>query len=459
MPNLANVPPLDGPANRYTPTPGFDVGFGASTHPYMRFQTHQQQQAFLNQQRSHVLAGFDHAALLHPGNGYADPTQPFPTMIGASPFLGPAGQLLGQNASLQNPAFTSPPFPSTAVFPYANAPMPSNSWMNNVSEELSTAQHRAHRSKPVPPSDEMILLPPHPNSQASDALPAMTAIMAPTNGKGHRNASGKAKSTGRAAAKRSKGDGAPDPTSTRRGHGALLPEDEDSIFLSNTSATSIPSGAMLTGRSALVAKSREIAAGDDDDILADSPALMDTDAITAAAKNAIQRSFANAFIKVRGQRMSVLGLKTESSLLHLEHQPTEHQVKDFNIIPTPVIKIKANARTCDFVAAHLYCDESMHLDDPIFLAALNAKLITNSELAFINLRVTKEMLKGRTKGFSFVISFTYYSDGQELDTIYTTPFWLFSNVNQEGFPKSERDSYLRPQWRDSTAAFSTKRKK
>ena len=187
----------------------------------------------------------------------------------------------------------------------------------------------------------------------------------------------------------------------------------------------------------------------------------DIEAVTAAAKKAIQRSFLNAFVKIRGERLPILTLKLDGHILSLERQPTEHQVKDFNIIPTPVVKLNATIqapRACDFVTAHLHCDENMRQDDSIFLAALNAKLITNNELPFINLRVTKDMLKGRTKGYSFVLRFTYVSDGQEIDTIYTTPFWLFSNVNQAGFPKSERDSYLRPQWRDTSGNFSKRKR-
>lgn len=185
----------------------------------------------------------------------------------------------------------------------------------------------------------------------------------------------------------------------------------------------------------------------------------------AAVVNAIatiRRSFESAHVLINGDRTGVLTLPHESSHLKVETQPQEYQVKDFNVLPTLVIKVSnpSRARNCDHVAAFLYCDEHLNLDDAFFLAALNARHAPNGELHFNNLRISKEMLHGRTKGFSFVIGFSYITaKGETIDTVYTTPFWLFSNVNQEGFPKAARDSILRPQWRDSSGNFATQKRK
>lgn len=185
----------------------------------------------------------------------------------------------------------------------------------------------------------------------------------------------------------------------------------------------------------------------------------------AAVVNAIvtiRRSFESARVLINGNPTGVLSLPHESSHLKVETQPQEYQVKDFNVLPTLVIKVSnpSRARNCDHVAAFLYCDEHLNLDDAFFLAALNARHAPNGELHFNNLRISKEMLHGRTKGFSFVIGFSYITaKGETIDTVYTTPFWLFSNVNQEGFPKAARDSILRPQWRDSSGNFATQKRK
>lgn len=185
----------------------------------------------------------------------------------------------------------------------------------------------------------------------------------------------------------------------------------------------------------------------------------------AAVVNAIatiRRSFESANVLINGARAGVLTLPHESSHLRVETQPQEYQVKDFNILPTLVVKVShpSDARSCDHVAAFLYCDESLNLEDAFFLAALNARHAPNGELHFNNLRISKEMLQGRTKGFSFVIGFSYVTaKGETVDTVYTTPFWLFSNVNQEGFPKAARDSILRPQWRDSSGNFASQKRK
>lgn len=193
---------------------------------------------------------------------------------------------------------------------------------------------------------------------------------------------------------------------------------------------------------------------------------LDGDPVARAAVvnaiNAIKKSFDAAHVVINGARTSVLSLPNESGYMRVETQPQEYQVKDFNILPTLVLRVldPMRARHCDRVAAFLYCDEHLNLEDPFFLAALNARHAPNGELHFNNLRVSKDMLHGRTKGYSFVIGFSYITaNGVTLDTVYTTPFWLFSNVNQEGFPKAARDSILRPQWRDSSAGFSQQKKK
>jgi hypothetical protein len=454
---------------------------------------HQHHQQHHQHQRTHASffhTPFDqhHAALLHSGNGYSDPTtHSFPTMLGPSSFIstapssaligaasgnvgvtgvgvGPSSNLPGQHP---NSSFASPTPFHAPMFPYSNPSAINNSSWIKMDDQMDDPSfyHRAYRSKPHPPSDEIIHLPPLSSSlpltsfyhathssptSFKDSTPPNRSRPQRTNAKKNGRQSPKSKSTSNlppidsfqsdvhftAAKPRQR------RPSTKKRNEQHFSSDE------NEDGEKSPSGG-ASHNASLVTSSDSITNN------------MDIQAATAAAKSAIQKTFTNAFVKIRGQRHAVLSLKHIGNLLSLEHDPTEHQVKDFNIIPTPVIKLSANTdpKTCDFVAAFLYCDESMNIEDSIFLAALNAKLVSNNELAFINLRVTKDMLKGRTKGFSFVIGFTYISDGQEIETIYTTPFWLFSNVNQEGFPKSERDSYLRPQWRDASGTFTAKRKR
>lgn len=235
-----------------------------------------------------------------------------------------------------------------------------------------------------------------------------------------------------------------------------------------TSSSSTPSAASRPAVPSSSATSSAASASSPDVISASLPHLgalgADPEA-RAAVVNAIatiRRSFESAHVLINGTRTSVLALPHESSHLRIETQPQEYQVKDFNVLPTLVVQVcnPPRARNCDHVAAFLYCDEHLHIDDAFFLAALNARHAPNGELHFNNLRISKEMLHGRTKGFSFVIGFSYITNkGETVDTVYTTPFWLFSNVNQEGFPKAARDSILRPQWRDSSSNFATQKRK
>jgi hypothetical protein len=125
--------------------------------------------------------------------------------------------------------------------------------------------------------------------------------------------------------------------------------------------------------------------------------------------------------------------------------PGRHQVKDFNILPINILKVAYEARDEDYILIRLVCDQRMKLRDrKIFVTAVSAKhnVDNDSEIVLQNLKISKDMLQGRTKGFQFFLTYTLIAGGREAETIKSHPFYIWSNVKQLGFPRHERDKYL-----------------
>jgi hypothetical protein len=56
--------------------------------------------------------------------------------------------------------------------------------------------------------------------------------------------------------------------------------------------------------------------------------------------------------------------------------------------------------------------------------------------------ISQAMLPGRTKGFKFSLTYTLVIDGREVERLVSDPFYIWSNVNQKGYPRKERDLYI-----------------
>eukprot|EP01124_Arcella_intermedia_P037265 TRINITY_DN9939_c0_g1_i3.p1 TRINITY_DN9939_c0_g1~~TRINITY_DN9939_c0_g1_i3.p1 ORF type:complete len:119 (-),score=13.10 TRINITY_DN9939_c0_g1_i3:65-421(-) len=80
----------------------------------------------------------------------------------------------------------------------------------------------------------------------------------------------------------------------------------------------------------------------------------------------------------------------------------------------------------------------------IFLAAVSAhhsQSITG-EIVVPSVKVSQKMLPGRTKGYSFRIMYELVVGGTVLQRETTDEFFLWSNVNQCGYPRKERDAII-----------------
>lgn len=128
----------------------------------------------------------------------------------------------------------------------------------------------------------------------------------------------------------------------------------------------------------------------------------------------------------------------------LESGPGVHQIKEYNIKPPSIIRINYTPSNSDILIVKLVCDKAMGLkDQEFFLAAVSPKYSADDSdrIYFTNLKISKDMLKGRTKGYTFHLSYCIFSNGEEKYKILSEPFYLWSNVNQNGFPREERDMY------------------
>jgi hypothetical protein len=125
--------------------------------------------------------------------------------------------------------------------------------------------------------------------------------------------------------------------------------------------------------------------------------------------------------------------------------PAKHQVKEFNILPNNTLCINYEPKNSDYILIRLLCDKKMRRREKvIFMSAVSAKHAANEDgqIVLHNLKISKEMLQGRTKGFKFCLAYTLVVDGKEVETIKSNTFYIWSNVNQPGFPRKQREQYL-----------------
>jgi len=133
------------------------------------------------------------------------------------------------------------------------------------------------------------------------------------------------------------------------------------------------------------------------------------------------------------------------SRIEVVQGPAKHQVKEFNILPNNVIHVKYTPKNSDYILIRLICDKKMRKREKvIFLNAISPKHAVNEdgEIVLQNLKISKEMLQGRTKGFKFCLAYTLVENGKEVETIKSNTFYIWSNVNQPGFPRKQREQYL-----------------
>lgn len=134
--------------------------------------------------------------------------------------------------------------------------------------------------------------------------------------------------------------------------------------------------------------------------------------------------------------------------------PADHQVKEFNLLPPPALLIHGDPSASDYVVVYLIPDIRLEIE-PIFLAAQSAKFCKDRTIHFENLKITNKMLKGRTKGYKFHLRFDYYSKFNLIERLPSESFLIWTNVNQKGFPRETRDSYLKNQWKDAKYPIDT----
>lgn len=133
-------------------------------------------------------------------------------------------------------------------------------------------------------------------------------------------------------------------------------------------------------------------------------------------------------------------------LLELPDGPARHQVKEFNILP--ITKLKLNYRPCNshYIVINLLCDRRMRRPESvIFLMSISAKRMVDersSDIEVENLKISKEMVQGRTKGFKFHLLFTLMAGPTPIASVRSEGFFLWSNISQAGFPRHQRERYL-----------------
>jgi hypothetical protein len=126
--------------------------------------------------------------------------------------------------------------------------------------------------------------------------------------------------------------------------------------------------------------------------------------------------------------------------------PAKHQVKEFNVLPNNVLSVNYEPKNSDYILIRLLCDKKMRRREKIiFMSAVSAKHSSSEpggNIILNNLKISKDMLQGRTKGFKFCLAYTLVVDGKEVETIKSNTFYIWSNVNQPGFPRKQRETYL-----------------
>jgi len=80
----------------------------------------------------------------------------------------------------------------------------------------------------------------------------------------------------------------------------------------------------------------------------------------------------------------------------------------------------------------------------IFLTAVSTHYSQNStgEISIPSLKVSQKMLPGRTKGFFFRLLYELVIGGKIVQSEVTDDFYIWSNVNQKGYPRAERDAFI-----------------
>jgi hypothetical protein len=137
--------------------------------------------------------------------------------------------------------------------------------------------------------------------------------------------------------------------------------------------------------------------------------------------------------------------KKEGERMTMVVGPGRHQVKEFNILPINLLRVHYPAKSSDYILVKLICDKKLRKEErEIFMTAVSPQHSVNDkgEVTLPNLKISQTMLPGRTKGFKFVLTYTLISDGQEVERLVSEPFHIWSNVNQKGYPRKERDLYI-----------------
>jgi hypothetical protein len=141
-----------------------------------------------------------------------------------------------------------------------------------------------------------------------------------------------------------------------------------------------------------------------------------------------------------------LGAGIGQPLMELLSGPAKHQVKEFNILPINVLRLNYRPQCADFIVINLLCGRKMRRRESlIFLTAVSAKRVAEentNDIVVHNLKISKDMIQGRTKGFKFYLLYTLISGGERVCTLRSKSFYLWSNINQQGFPRQQRDKYL-----------------
>jgi hypothetical protein len=134
---------------------------------------------------------------------------------------------------------------------------------------------------------------------------------------------------------------------------------------------------------------------------------------------------------------------TGSAFFRIEIGPGLHQIKDYNMHPTSVLRLNYKPNPSDVLLVYLQCDPGMRRKDPLlFLEAVSPKYGSEEgQLWFPALKVCKAMLKGRTKDFSFHLCFQLIQHNQPTVKILSAPFYIWSNVSQTGYPRDKRAEY------------------
>jgi hypothetical protein len=127
-----------------------------------------------------------------------------------------------------------------------------------------------------------------------------------------------------------------------------------------------------------------------------------------------------------------------------EH-PLKHQVKEFNILPAGILQLMRHYQSSpsDYIVVKLLCDPKMEKDQ-IFLTAVSTHYLQTAtgEISIPSLKVSQKMLPGRTKGFVFRLLYELFISGKIVQTEVTDEFFIWSNVNQKGYPRKERDAFI-----------------